>query len=386
MFSALVIWDLAATIERLQQPALGESPLIVLCGEHQMKVLATDSRAREAGARPGDSRKQAELLCPNATFLRARDDVYRRLFAAVTADLAHHIDKVEPHYHPDKALWLVLSDHPQELAILRARVECLLGGKVTIGTGSGKFVAQAAGTSGAAHCRVAPGEEAAFLAPLPAALLPLNADMQRRLPMMGIRSIGDFAALSRAAVFEQWERHGVWRHDLALGIDPRPLQACEPPALLTGSLAFDEPVADRQSLLAACLRLAPALLDQLEGREAGRLVLLLEDDNRARHELHLQPSAPLRHIVQFEKQLPLLLESLTAAAGINALTLQLSELAPVQPQQLSLFEVAREGRSLRAALAAWQRRFHQTVYRLSLTDAPRHFPPALHYESEALGA
>ena len=162
MFSALVIWDLAAAIERLQQPALGQSPLIVLCGEHQVKALATDSRARGAGVRPGDSRKQAELLCPNATFLRARDDVYRRLFAAVTADLAHHIDKVEPHYHPDKAAWLVRSDHPQELAILRGRVECLLGGKVTVGTASGKFTAQAAARGGAAHCRVAPGEEAAF--------------------------------------------------------------------------------------------------------------------------------------------------------------------------------------------------------------------------------
>ena len=40
------------------------------------------------------------------------------------------------------------------------------------------------------------------------------------------------------------------------------------------------------------------------GREAGRLVLLLEDENRQRHELHLRPSAPLRRLGQFEKQLP----------------------------------------------------------------------------------
>ncbi len=86
---------------------------------------------------------------------------------------------------------------------MRRRIECLLGGKVTMGTGPGKFVAQVAGMNGSEHCRVAPGEEAAFLAPYPAALLPLNADIQRRLPMMGIRCIGDFAALSRAAVFEQ---------------------------------------------------------------------------------------------------------------------------------------------------------------------------------------
>ncbi len=386
MFSALVIRDLAATIERLHQPGLGERALILHCGEHQLKVLATDAQAREAGVRPGDRRVQAELLCPEAAVLPARDEVYRRLFAEVTADLAQHIDRVEPRYQPGKACWLVLSDHPRELHILRRRIECLLGGKVTIGTGSSKFVAQAAGASGAEHCRVAPGEEAAFLAPFPAALLPLNADMRRRLPMMGIRRIGDFAALSRAAVFEQWERHGCWCYDLALGIDSRPLQAHQPPPVLAASLSFDEPIADRESLLAACLRLASPLLDQLGGREAGRLVLLLEDENRRRHELHLQPSAPLRGLAHFEKQLPMLLEKLLARAGILELRLQLSELAALQPQQLSLFEVTREGRSLRGALTAWGRRFHETVYQLSLTDAPRHFPPALQYESEALGA
>ena len=148
MFSALVIWDLAATIERLHQPGLGERPLILLCGEHHLKVLATDAVARDAGVRTGDSRKQAELLCPNATVLPARDEVYRRLFAEVTADLAQHIDRVEPCYQPGKACWLVPSDHPGELEILRRRIECLLGGSVSIGTASGKFVAQVAGTSG----------------------------------------------------------------------------------------------------------------------------------------------------------------------------------------------------------------------------------------------
>ena len=84
--------------------------------------------------------------------------------------------------------------------------------------------------------------------------------------------------------------------------------------------------------------------------------------------------------------MPLLLEKLLARAGIIELSLQLSELAALQPQQLSLFDAPREGRSLRGALTAWGRRFHETVYQLSLTDVPRHFPPALQFESEALGA
>ena len=386
MFSALVIWDLAAAIESLHQPRLGDAPLVLLSGEHHLKVLATDAKARQAGIRPGDSRKQAELLCPQARVIQARDQVYRRLFAEVTADLAQHIDKVEPRYQPGKACWLVPTAHERELAVLRGRVECLLGGRVALGTGSGKFVARVAGMSGAEHCRVPRGEEAAFLAPFPVSLLPLNADMRRRLPMMGIRHIGEFAALSRAAVFEQWEREGCRCHELALGLDARPLQPASPPPLLAGSLSFDEPIADRQSLLAACLRLLAALLEQLAAREAGRLILLLEDEEQGKHELHLQPSAPLRRLSQFEKQLPRLLEGLMVSAGITELRLQLDELTALQPKQLSLFEGSREGRSLRRALQAWGRRFQQRVYQLSLTDAPRHFPPGLQYESEAIGA
>ena len=141
MFSALVIWDLAATIEGLHQPGLVARPLVVVCGEHQLKVLATDERAREAGVRVGDSRKQAEWLCPDAAILRARDEVYRRLFAEVSADLAHHIDKVEPCYHPGLAWWYV------QTTLTSAELEgpCASGfavnwgGRVTIGTGSGNI-------------------------------------------------------------------------------------------------------------------------------------------------------------------------------------------------------------------------------------------------------
>ena len=386
MLSALVIRDLAATIESSHQPRLAGSPLIVVCGAGQPKVLATDARARQAGARVGDSRKQAELHCPDAVVAQAREEVYRRLFDEVTADLAHHIDKVEPQYDPGDALWLVNTHHQAELDVLRGRIQAHLGGEVSIGTGSGKFVARVAGLGSADHCRVAPGEEAAFLAPLPVGLLPLNADMRRRLPMMGIRSIGDYAALSRAAVFEQWDKQGCWCYDLAVGVDARPLQSCQPPPVLTGTLPFEDPLTDKGTLLTACLQLAPRLIQQLNGRAAGRLVLLLTDERGATHELHLRPSAPLRDLAHFQKQLPLLLEKPGYSTGIIQLSLQLSELTIPRPRQLSLFEVSREQRSVNQAVEAWRQRFHETVYQLMLTDVPRHFPPALQYESEAMSA
>ena len=103
--------------------------------------------------------------------------------------------------------------------------------------------------------------------------------------------------------------------------------------------------------------------------------MLLGDDDQNTRELHLRPSAPLRSLAQFEKQLPRLLEQPTFTAGVSELRLQLSELTAPRPRQLSLFEASREGRSLRAAVDSWRRRFQQTVYQLRLTDAPRHFPP-----------
>ena len=386
MFSALVMRDLAATIESLHQPRLAGGPVIVVCGNGHLKVLATDAWARQAGVQAGDSRKQAELHCPNAVMAHAREEVYRRLFDEVTADLAHHIDKVEPQYDPGDALWLVNTHHKQELDVLRGRIQMHLGGAVSIGTGRGKFVARVAGISSADHCRVAPGEEAAFLAPFPVSLLPLNADMRRRLPMMGIRSIGDYAALSRAAVFEQWDKQGCWCYDLAVGRDSRPLQSCQPPPVITETLPFEDPIMDKGTLLTACLQLAPLLIQQLNGRAAGRLVLLLTDEDHRTYELHLRPSAPLRELAHFQKQVPLLLEKPGYATGIIQLSLQLSELATVQPQQLSLFEVSREQRSVNQAVNAWRQRFHETVYQLMLTDVPRHFPPALQYETEAMSA
>ena len=85
-----------------------------------------------------------------------------------------------------------------------------------------------------------------------------------------------------------------------------------------------------------CWRLACACCRRCsinwDGREAGRLVLLLEDEERGKHELHLQPSAPLRRLAQFEKQLPPLLDRLMVTAGISELSLQLGELTALQPQ------------------------------------------------------
>ncbi len=380
MFSTFVIWDVAAAIERQHQPQLRRSPVILMTGNQHLKMLATDALARQAGVRIGDTRKQAELQCSNAAILPAREDVYRRLFTEVIADLFRYIDRVEPRYSPDSALLVVNTQHADELDFLRTRIQSHLDGQASMGSASDKFAARIAGLSSADHCVVAKGEEAAFLAPFPATLLPLNSDMRRRIPMMGIRTIGDYVALSRAAVFEQWGKHGLWCYDLAIGLDSRPLQSCQPPLILTQSLAFDDPVADKEILISACLRLARLLIRQLNKREAGRLTMLLTGEDRMTHEIHLAPNTPICSLAHFQRQLPILLEQPAYTTGIVGLKLQLSELAPAQPRQLSLFNMTQHRYSLNQAIRQWQKRFDEKVSQPTLTDVPRYFPPELQYE------
>src|SRR5205085_5078337 len=89
-------------------------------------------------------------------------------------------------------------------------------------------------------------QASAFLAPLPVALLrarPALAELPKALERLGVRTLGELAALSPAAVADRFGRLGLLAHELAGGGDgalcPRPAgellrQPLEPPAAASG--------------------------------------------------------------------------------------------------------------------------------------------------------
>lgn len=387
VLSCLIVRNLAVTIERLHQPNLRSEPLILLTGNKRLRVLAVDNLAYETGVEIGITQKQAELLCPTANAFRARDDVYRRVFDEMTAALLREIGKLEAVYHPRNALWYVPTDKVQELLVLQKTIETHLGIQASIGCGSNKFIARVASAgSNEIWYKVKKGDEVDFLAPYPVTLLPLNKDMQRRLPMMGIQTMGQYATLSRAAVFEQWGKDGRWCHDLAKGIDPRPLQSYQVPSVITKSFTFDEPVLDKQILISVCIGVIPDMMQQLNEREARKVILMLECDDKRIHEVHLEPNLPIRDMFQLHRQLPFLLDKPQFTTGILRLALQFIDIAGVIPTQLSLFDFAQKKQSLDKAIIEWQDRFHETLYHPILRDVPSSFPPELQIEYEVVSA
>lgn len=120
---------------------------------------------------------------------------------------------------------------------------------------------------------VDPGEVARFLAPLPAGRLPMPREAVDGCRDVGLRTIGQIAALPRAAALERlgFSALGAW--ELARGLPDRPLRPRTPPTPLVAGIDFPEPVGTRGSLESA----GRLLLEEIAGaaRAAGGAVRTL---------------------------------------------------------------------------------------------------------------
>lgn len=107
-----------------------------------------------------------------------------------------------------------------------------------VGIADGGFAAGLAARDGKV---VAPGETARFLAGMPIAALerPELVDLLRRL---GIKTLGDFAALPAGDVLSRFGFDGALAHRLASGRDHRQLAVRQPPPDLDVADTYDEPL------------------------------------------------------------------------------------------------------------------------------------------------
>jgi len=256
------------------------------------------------------------------------------------------------------------------------QVEQRLPGAPRAGIGNTRFGAQVAAVIGAARARSAGGAaqveatsgfeampveaipagdaaaEAAYLAWLPIRLLPANDDARERLRVFGLTRIGEFAALSRSAVLARFGDHGGMLHDLARGLDGRPLRPRRAVERLRAEAELEPPVEELEPLRFVLRSLCGALCEQLAARGAGAargmLELELESAPSMRIEQQLPEPAAVPELLE-----RLLFARLTAApppAPVSRLALELHGAAPQAGQQLGLFAP----QLARAARLDWQ--------------------------------
>ncbi|MFL7791896.1 MAG: DNA polymerase IV, partial [Anaerolineae bacterium] len=221
-----------AAVEVLENPDLAGKPVVVGGRPEERGVVAAASYpARAFGVRSAIPMARALRLCPQAVILPPRHDAYRTYSRRVMAILRETSLLVEQ-MSVDEA-YLDLTDQVDEweeaveiARRLQARVRDEIGLSSSLGVATNKLVAKVASDRDkpGGLTVVQPGEEAAFLAPLPVRVLwgvgPVTA---QKLAEMGAATVGELARVGEEGLIARFGRHGAEMARQARGVDERPV-------------------------------------------------------------------------------------------------------------------------------------------------------------------
>jgi nucleotidyltransferase/DNA polymerase involved in DNA repair len=177
-------------------------------------------------------------------------------------------------------------------------------------------------------------------------LLPLPGETLRRLGFLGLRTLGQYAALPAAAAELQFGRAGRLAHRCARGEDDRPVISRQQAPRRAAGCELDAPLAERERLLAVLGRMvSPLLVDLQEGLRAPSQVRLTVDFDdgsiQERARTLLFPTTEEARVMRILEQL---LEGMRWRTPAVTLTVALEQIQEVVVEQLSLFPSLRQGR------------------------------------------
>jgi DNA polymerase-4 len=220
-----------ASVEQRDRPSLRGTPVIV-GGAGRRGVVSTASyEARVFGVKSAMPTALARRLCPQGNYVAPRMSAYVEVSRQLMAILGRYSPTIEP-LSLDEAFiegtgTEELFGAPMELAwqIQRAvREELSLS--CAVGVATNKYVAKVASDQKkpGGIVVVQPGEEAAFLAPLPIERLwGVGPKTAERLRADGFDVIADVAAAERSWLEARYHSLGGHLASLARGIDDRPV-------------------------------------------------------------------------------------------------------------------------------------------------------------------
>jgi len=263
------------SVEQVLNPKLKGKPVIVGGDpEHRGVVASASYEARPFGIHAGMPSSKARRLCPQAIFIRAHFSLYKDASAKFMEILGDFSPYIEPLGLDEAYLDVTGCEEPygspRKLALaIKERTYKELELTASVGIATCKVVAKIASDL----CKpdglleIAPGEEQAFLNPLPVARLPgVGKKTEQSLKEMGITTIGELASLPLDTIKRQFGATGAVMHSYARGIDDREVEAPGEAKSISQQLTFARDTLDRNFLEANLHNLCQEVCQELRSQ------------------------------------------------------------------------------------------------------------------------
>ena len=364
--ACLVIPHFALRVALLDRPELDGAPL-VLGPAPGGRPIVTDATPEAAahGVRIGLGLREAVALCPEAIILPPHPVHESAAAERIVAGLEMLSPAVEVDARQAGCYVVDLTGLERRLGPPHLATERLLATVPALfrpraGVAPNKFTARVAayGATPGTVVVVEPTTIRTFLATAPVSLLPLAPDKRRRLERLGLRTLGDLADLSPAAVQARFGAEGRRAWELARGNDREPVRARLQPETVSESLPLPAPATSRETLLIAITRLVLRAFDRaaLRNRHVrqARLRASLESGQAWEQVTTLRDPGGRKHLIE---ALGYRVQTLTLPGPVVALTLELSGLIDATSRQELLpgFHSRRPGQLAEASRQLEQR-------------------------------
>ncbi|MBV7333775.1 hypothetical protein KFU94_37190 [Chloroflexi bacterium TSY] len=385
--------DLPLKLMYRDQPDLAARPVALLDANERTAFVS--SEAQQCGVQKQMTVQQARLRCPDLA-VQPLDRVACKgaqgAFLEVITSWALPVEQ--------QGLGQAYIDL-QQVADRRRDVEGLaaelgrtlrkaVGLDPSLGWDHGKFTARAAAA------RASPGrmrlvnrdEEVPFLAPLPITLLPLSGSVLEQLGWLGVRTLGSFAALPTAAVYQRFGKVGRVAQQWARGEDPRPVVDNVRAVFAPMSIPLDPPTGLLPPVLDALMaELAPRLQQMaghLEGCRHLRLALHFIDGDE--HVIDITFVEPISSQGALLSSLTHHLQTLIWPGELSTIFVTALESGELPAQQMALFpEVQADYSPLRSLVNRLKGRYGSIFFR-GLVDDPTHLVSERRFVYDALVA
>lgn len=293
--AALIIPHFALRISLLDQPELDGLPLILTSPPNSRTVVADCTpEASRQGVRPGMLLREVTALCPEAIFIEPNPVREATIFDEILRSLETFSPSIEA--GPPGCCYVDLqglqrhdtSPEAGAVRLLRLLPPVL---RPRAGIAPGKFTALCAARK--AHpgntLLIAEAMVNHFLADVPIAWLPIDPKRIDQMERLGLRTLGEVAALPMTAMQARFGKDGRRAWELANGRDDLAVIPLQRPESVVEGLTLPAPSTSREMLLLG--------IEQLVRRAFGRPEL------RHRHVRQVQVQVLIEENRSWEKSL-----------------------------------------------------------------------------------